>query len=315
MPDPDEHENPGGDSTADRGDADSRAAEQPPPRPAGRGRVRILALLVLAAAAALTAVAVASRADTPAPNAPNAAAAADTAAEADQVVAPAAVTDAQLAALPQETTFADLPTAPKDPAPGQQPDGLVLHPRTAVPLYSKPGAAAIAALPPTQLGSDTWVPVIGEQPGWALVLLPGRPNGSTAWLYRDDPRVDEARTPYVLRVDRAAYRLELVKDGATVRTWTVGVGKPVSPTPAGRAFVLASIRDTKPTFSPIVLPLSVHSDTYTTYGGGPGTVGVHGWPTDGVYGKSSSDGCIRVPPDALNILSSDVPLGTPVLIR
>ncbi|WP_199786461.1 L,D-transpeptidase, partial [Streptomyces sp. AA4] len=318
CPIPNEHENPGGDSTADRGDADSRADEQPP-RPAGRGRVRILALLVAAAAAAaLTAVAVASRADTPAPNAPAAAAAADatdTAAETDQVVAPASVTGAELAALPQETTFADLPTAPKDPAPDQQPGGLVLHPKTAVPLYRAPGAAAIAALPPTQLGSDTWVPVIGEQPGWAMVLLPGRPNGSAAWLYRDDPRVDEARTPYVLRVDRAAYRLELVKDGATVRTWTVGVGKPVSPTPAGRAFVLASIRDTKPTFSPIVLPLSMHSDTYTTYGGGPGTIAVHTWPTDGVYGKSSSDGCIRVPPDALTTISRDVPLGTPVLIR
>ncbi|OLZ51753.1 hypothetical protein BS329_15655 [Amycolatopsis coloradensis] len=284
----------------------------------GRGRVAVL-LVAFGVLAVVTLIVLAMAFSAPDPASPSGpvdgVSASKQAVEHDVIVAAIAVSDEDLAALPQQSTFADLPAAPRDPAPDQPPSGLVLHPRATVPLYAAPGGAPIAALPPTQLGSDTWVPVVDERPGWAMVLLPGRPNGAAAWLYRDDPRLDEARTPYLLRLDRATYRLELVHNGAATRAWTVGIGKPAAPTPAGRAFLLASIRDTKPTFSPIVLPLSAHSDTFTTYGGGPGTVGIHTWPTAEVYGKSSSDGCIRVPADALQIISSEVPLGTPVLVR
>ncbi|WP_246257468.1 L,D-transpeptidase [Amycolatopsis anabasis] len=237
------------------------------------------------------------------------------AAEQEAIIPARPVSDAELAALPSQTTFADMPAAPQDPAPGEEPSGLVLHPRTTVPLYAAPGGPAIAGLPPRQFDADTWVPVIERQPGWDLVLLPGRPNGSSAWLFRTGSAVDEARTPYLLRLNRATFRLDVLRDGVVTHSWTVGIGKPHSPTPAGRAYILASIQDTHPTYSPLVLPLSVHSDTYLTYGGGPGTVGIHTWPTADVYGQQSSDGCIRVPGDALTLLSSEVPLGTPVLIR
>ncbi|WP_309114675.1 L,D-transpeptidase [Saccharothrix sp.] len=63
-----------------------------------------------------------------------------------------------------------------------------------------------------------------------------------------------------------------------------------------------------------MLPLGTHSQTHTSYGGGPGTVGIHTWPTPEVYGTASSDGCVRVPRDALDAMSTRVPLGTPVLI-
>ena len=55
------------------------------------------------------------------------------------------------------------------------------------------------------------------------------------------------------------------------------------------------------------------SPTHDTFGGGPGTVAIHTWPTDDVYGTATSDGCIRVPADALDQLS-EVPLGTLVMI-
>jgi lipoprotein-anchoring transpeptidase ErfK/SrfK len=88
-----------------------------------------------------------------------------------------------------------------------------------------------------------------------------------------------------------------------------------SVTPAGRTFVLADIRILNPTYSPVVLPLGVHSPVFDSYGGGPATVGIHTWtPDSSVYGKPSSHGCVRVPPDALQILSTTVPIGTPVLI-
>ncbi|WP_394622471.1 L,D-transpeptidase family protein (plasmid) [Lentzea sp. JNUCC 0626] len=246
------------------------------------------------------------------------------AAEADgaPVVAPRPVSDSELATLPQATTFGEAPNAPRDPAPDQAPSGKVVHPNAAVPVFASPGGDPVAVVPaqqpigiaPHQTLSDTWLPIVAEQPGWALVGLPLRPNGSVAWMYVEDPAVTVSSTPSVITVDRGKFELTLTTDGAEVGRWTVGTGKPSSVTPAGRTFLLAAIREAKPTFSPIVLPLGAHSDTYESYGGGPGTVGVHTWPTADVYGKPSSDGCIRVPPEALQVLTK-VPLGTAVLIK
>ncbi|MGW4528383.1 L,D-transpeptidase family protein [Amycolatopsis sp. NPDC004378] len=230
------------------------------------------------------------------------------------IVDPQPVSPQQLGSLPAATTFGDVAAAPKDPAPGQVPGGRLVHPSTTVALYASPGGPAVAALPPTQLVSDTWLPVVAEQPGWAEVLLPSRPNDTAAWIYLDDT-VTTAHSPYRIEVDRAHFALTLFKDGKDIGHWTVGIGKPNSPTPATRTFVLASIKDTHPTFSPIVLPTGAHSDTYESYGGGPGTVGLHTWPSPEVYGHPSSDGCIRIPPDALQVISNDVPIGSPVLIR
>jgi hypothetical protein len=220
----------------------------------------------------------------------------------------------QLAALPHASTFSTLTGAPADPDPADAPSGRVVHPSTTVPVYSAPGGAAIAALPTQQLGSDTWVPVVAGQPGWVQVLLPSRPNGATGWLVLDE-HLQPAHTSYRVEVDRAAFTLRLLREDQVVGQWPIGIGKPVSPTPAGRTFVLASIREIHPTFSPIILPLGTHSDTYTSYGGGPGTVGLHTWPTPSVYGTAASDGCVRVPPDALEVLATELSLGSPVLIH
>jgi lipoprotein-anchoring transpeptidase ErfK/SrfK len=69
----------------------------------------------------------------------------------------------------------------------------------------------------------------------------------------------------------------------------------------------------KPTFSPLILPVGAHSDTLDSYGGGPGTVAFHGWPSKSVFGQAVTHGCVRVPADALKRLSK-IPLGTPVFI-
>jgi hypothetical protein len=53
-----------------------------------------------------------------------------------------------------------------------------------------------------------------------------------------------------------------------------------------------------PTYSPLILPLGLHSDTLSTFGGGPGTVALHGWPD---------------PAAALRVLSR-VPLGSSVTL-
>ena len=239
-----------------------------------------------------------------------------------EVVAPRPVPAEQLALLPPATTFGTTAAAPRDPAPDRVPDGKVVHPAATVPVFAAPGGEPVAAVPPRQplgtpphqVDSDTWLPVLDEQPGWALVGLPSRPNGSTAWMHLDPAVVTVSRSPSTISVDLARFELTLTTGGREAGRWTVGIGKPGSVTPTGRTFLLAALRDPQPTFSQYVLPLGAHSDTHQSYGGGPGTVGVHTWPTAEVYGTASSDGCIRVPPDALDVLTT-VPLGTAVLVK
>ncbi len=254
--------------------------------------------------------------ESPTSTAPSADGSAD---EDELVVAPQLVTAEDLAKLPVADTFATIAGAPADPAPTARTAGRIAHPSTTVAIYASPGGQPIAALPAQQhfaeLTTETKVPIIAEQHGWAQILLPSRPNNSTGWIYLDDPAVTTEHSRFRIDVDRQAFTLDLYRDDAPIGHWRIGVGKAGAVTPPGRTFILASILDNSPKpFSPIVMPLGTHSATHLTFGAGPGTVGVHTWPTDNVFGRASSDGCVRVPRDALDVISKTVPPGSVVEI-
>jgi lipoprotein-anchoring transpeptidase ErfK/SrfK len=212
--------------------------------------------------------------------------------------------------LPLSNTYTTVDGAPQDSAAASKTNGLVVHPIRETPVHDAPNGRAIARMESKQIG-DTWLPVIAEDSGWVQVLLPSKPNGSTGWVRSAD--VERAQTPYVIAVHLKSMRLELRRDDKVVGQWTVGIGKESAPTPTGRTFLLGAFSDSKQKYSPVILPLGAHSPTHDTFGGGPGTVAIHTWPTSDVYGTATSDGCIRVPPDALDQLS-EVPLGTLVMI-
>jgi lipoprotein-anchoring transpeptidase ErfK/SrfK len=228
-------------------------------------------------------------------------------------VRPMPVSSAQIARLPAATTYGTTPAAPPDPAPFAPETGILLHPETTRVVYARPGGPPVAALPATQLGGPTWVPVVQSQPGWERVLLPARPNRSTGWIYLDGGGLQTAYSPYQVQINLATRRLTVLDDGHDLGSWTVADGAASTPTPTGRTFLLASVAPRIPTYSPLILPLGAHSATLTTYGGGPGTVALHGWPDPAVFGNAVSHGCVRVPPAALRALSR-VPLGSPVTI-
>ena len=216
-----------------------------------------------------------------------------------------------LTSLVASTTETKLPRAPKDTDPEEATDGEVVHPRRTLPVYAAPGRRPFAKVAPKQLMNDTWLPVIDQRDGWTQVLLPSRPNGSTGWVRTS--QLEQRRTPYLIRVHVGSRQLELLRDGAEVGSWSVAVGAPETPTPVGRTFLLASIVDAEQGYSPLILPLGSHSDTLDSYGGGPGTVALHGWPDASVFGSAVSHGCVRVPADALEQLRQ-VPLGTLVIV-
>ena len=230
-----------------------------------------------------------------------------------QAVQPVHVSAAQMARLPVATTYGTTPAAPPDPAPFAPETGIVLHPEATRVVYTRPGGPPVAALPTTELGGPTWVPVVQSQPEWDQVLLPARPNRSTGWVYLGGGGLRTAYSPYQVKINLAARRLTVLDAGHSLGSWTVADGTAGTPTPAGRTFLLASLAPRHPTYSPLILPLGAHSDTLTTYGGGPGTVGLHGWPDPAAFGDADSHGCVRVPPAALRALSR-IPLGSPVII-
>ena len=219
------------------------------------------------------------------------------------------------ARLPEATTHTTVQGAPRDSAAlaASATDGLVVRPTAPTTVLDAPGGRPIAVLPASQLGGPTWVPVVNRSGAWYQVLLPSRPNQATGWVPAGDGRLHTARTPYLVRVDLSNRRLTLLRDGRTVGRWRVAVGAPATPTPVGRTFVLALLRPSRPTPSPLVIPLGAHSETLDTYGGGPGTVAFHGWPDPSVFGRAVTHGCVRVPGTALRALS-EVPLGTLVII-
>jgi len=274
---------------------------------AGHPRQAAAAAAVLAAAvAAVLAVTLSGSSAPPGHAAPGA----------QRLVLPVGVPAAELAKMPRATTYASIPAAPGDPAPFAVTSGLVVHPRAQQIVYSGPGEPAVAMLPPTEFGAPTWVPVVQSSPGWDRVLLPSRPNRATGWIYTGpagSSQLDTRRSPYLVRINVGARKLSVLDGGRLLGTWTAAVGAPATPTPTGRTFLLALLAPPHPTYSPLILPLGFHSDTLDTYGGGPGTVGLHGWPNPSVFGHAISHGCVRVPAAALRVLSR-VPLGSLVLI-
>lgn len=228
-----------------------------------------------------------------------------------------AIAPADLTRLPAADTYASLPEAPRDPSPRVRTDGTVLHPLRDIAVFDQPLATGhpFARLPIAQVGSPTWVPVVARQDQWAQILLPARPNAATGWVdLGDGSAVTLAQTPFEVHVSTTTFQMTVTENGNPLGRWTVGTGRPETPTPVGRTFIMASIEETVNTFSPLVLPLGAHSESHETFGGGPGTVALHGWPDTSPFGKRSSDGCIRVPDDALGVLST-LPIGSIVLIE
>jgi lipoprotein-anchoring transpeptidase ErfK/SrfK len=214
------------------------------------------------------------------------------------------------ARLSESTTFTTVKGAPADQGPAQDNGGLVVHPARPVPVMDRPGGKAFATLPTSQLGGATWVPVVAEDGDWVRVLLPSRPNASSGWISSRGGVLQRAHTSYLVKVELGRRRLTLTRSGHTVGRWRVAVGSRTTPTPVGRTFVLATL---KPPGKPLLLPLGTHSATLDGFGGGPGTVALHGWPDRSVFGKAVTHGCVRVPEGALRELSR-VPLGSLVLI-
>jgi hypothetical protein len=156
---------------------------------------------------------------------------------------------------------------------------------------------------------------------WLLVRLPWRPNDAAGWVNRAAVQLQ----PNVWRITISTRHrtLTLLRAGRPVRTLSVVVGKPSTPTPEG-LFAIAWAIPWHPNdfLGSWVLLLTAHSDVLQSFEGGDGTVGIHGRGGASLadpLGSALSHGCVRLADDDIDWLVRTIGesrlRGTPVQVR
>ncbi|NMO57070.1 L,D-transpeptidase [Actinoplanes sp. TBRC 11911] len=205
---------------------------------------------------------------------------------------------------------------PADPRPGSTTavtEGL--HPARHLPVYDAPGGRPRAFLPRTISELPVVAPIVARRPGWVAVLLPSA-NRRIGWLPAG------GWTPIALRdhveVSLREHRLTWLRDGRRQRAWTVAVGGKRTPTPYGRTFVLGRTGTHGAVYGgldAIVLAAVPEHRGNLAPGLRDGHTGIHGWARTWAFGRSVSNGCVRIPPEAQRILLRHLGPGTTVHVR
>ena len=216
--------------------------------------------------------------------------------------------------------------------PPAQPSGAVrlsderLESRWAYParravVYARPSRQAprVARLhlltedrfPEVYLLLARWVDPAGK--AWVRVRLPMRPNGRTGWVPADGlGQHTVVRT--MLDVDRRRLRATLYHRGRVVFTARIGVGKPATPTPAGRFWIREKFRVRgAPMYGTHAIGTSAYSRLSDWPGGG--VVGLHGTNQPQLIPGRPSHGCIRLRNRDIARLYRLAPRGTPIRIH
>jgi lipoprotein-anchoring transpeptidase ErfK/SrfK len=148
---------------------------------------------------------------------------------------------------------------------------------------------------------------------WYRVRLPILPNNSTGWVPSSAlGPLFEVHTH--LYVDRKHFRATLKKNGRTIFTSIVGVGRSIWPTPGGEFYIRDKLTNfDDPFYGPVAFGTSARSATLTDWPGG-GFVGVHGTNEPGILPGRVSHGCIRMRNESILKLARLMPVGTPLTI-
>ena len=168
---------------------------------------------------------------------------------------------------------------------------------------------------PNYLGATVVLLVTGYQPGWVQAYIPVRPNETTRWIPAADVAISFV-TDHIV-VSLSARKLTLYHNNAAVFSTPVATGEPSSPTPTGSFFVAYIVKLTDPgnVYGPYALGTSAFSNTYFSFDGGPGQVGIHGTNQPWVIGSYASHGCVRLPNAAITTVAQHIVPGTPVEIE
>jgi len=157
------------------------------------------------------------------------------------------------------------------------------------------------------------LPIISTRDGWYRVRLPYRPDGATGWISAQ--RTTTSTTPWSVYINRAQRTARIYFEGKLKRRYRIIVGKPSTPTPAGRFFITAVMEEKGEVSGPYALLTSAFSNVYSEFDGGPGQVAMHGREgLSGAIGTASSHGCMRFEASAITWMAWHLLQGSPVVI-
>lgn len=181
------------------------------------------------------------------------------------------------------------------------------------PLDAPDGEPVTELANPTRPGVPLVFHVVGGQGEWLEVLLPIRPNGSTGWVRTSDVTLNSLS--YALHVSTADLQVTLTRDGEQVEVFEAAIGTGDTPTPTGEYYITELLQPTNEGYGPYAFGISGFSEVLTSFGGGPGQIGLHGTADESSIGQAASHGCIRLANDDITRLAEILPLGTPITIE
>lgn len=185
---------------------------------------------------------------------------------------------------------------------------------TSVTVHDQPGGAVATTLDnPQASGAPLTFLVVESGAAWLKVYLPQRPNGSTGWVSAAE--VTLTRLQYRIVVSTKQNTLSLYRGSTLLATYSVATGTGGTPTPLGDFYLTELIAPTNTGYGPYAFGLSAYSEVLTSFGAGPGQIGLHGTNDAASIGTAASHGCIRMSNEDITTLAGLLPLGTPITIE
>jgi lipoprotein-anchoring transpeptidase ErfK/SrfK len=186
-------------------------------------------------------------------------------------------------------------------------------------LHSRPFGPVVAHVDSTtQFGSQRSLGVVTTKHGrWLAVTEAGVAGNRPVWVDAKAGGLRYARTQLELDVDLSSRTLLVRRDGATIRRFSVGVGRAGSPTPTGHFAVTDKLAGStySRSYGCCILALSATQPNLPAGWTGGNRIAIHGTLSSTDFGNAVSAGCVHASDANLRYLMSTVPLGTPVVIR
>jgi hypothetical protein len=200
---------------------------------------------------------------------------------------------------------------------------------------AKPEVPVVTAFasPPPELGIDDPPPDATTLPGANLSPIPGpTPNVSSSTVlggwsfnnptYFDNPlvflwikaaEVDVTTHEWHAEINVTTNTLK-VWDGDELRAETQVVdGKPSSPTPLGRFYFNEKIQRTPTSaYGSWIISTNAYSDSLEVFDDGLPVFAVHGTNNPAQVGSDISNGCVRVPNEIIEMMATEMPMGSPI---
>jgi hypothetical protein len=167
---------------------------------------------------------------------------------------------------------------------------------------------------PTFFGNDLTFLVLAEEGDWLEVLLHARPNGQTGWVHVDD--VELSTHDAVIETSLGERTLRAWVDGEEVLETPVVVGTDRTPTPVGTFYLTEKIPRGSGggAYGPWILSTNGYSEAMNLFSDGLPVIALHGTNAPRLLGSAASNGCIRLPNEAIELLAYAIPEGTPIQI-